>query len=345
MMNANQPKKSQPDNTVTDSNSFSRLFSSLKRVFKATSDSKTAQQAAQPAIAAVRFETLEPRVLLSGDVNPTALTIAGAIQTQGEQIHYEFTVEENRRVVFDSLTNRSDLSWSLTGSDGVVAERTFNNTDYNNNTSAVALSAGHYTLTVDGVGDARGDYSLRLIDADAALDINLNTPVTGSLATGNQTAVYRFNAQAGDSVYFQASALVGGNAHWRLIDPNGQQEGDVYNLQSDRDTFTLKNSGQYLLLVEGAITNSTPVDFAFNLHAVVDTHTALIPNQLQTAHISQAGQQANFNFTLTETTAIVFDSQSSQAFQWSLQGPKEKSLLAIAVAVIMKPFIIMTVPY
>ncbi|WP_346949563.1 LEPR-XLL domain-containing protein, partial [Dyella sp.] len=63
---------------------------------------------------AIRFEALEPRVLLSGDVNPAALSINGALDAPGQQKQYQFTVQDTKRVVFDSLTNRSDLNWTLT---------------------------------------------------------------------------------------------------------------------------------------------------------------------------------------------------------------------------------------
>jgi hypothetical protein len=70
---------------------------------------------------AVRFKALKPRVLLSAHVNPAALTIAGAISVQSEQDNYEFTVQESRRVVFDSLTDRSDMTWTLEAPAGRVA--------------------------------------------------------------------------------------------------------------------------------------------------------------------------------------------------------------------------------
>src|SRR5690242_3294182 len=66
----------------------------------------------------IRFEALEPRVLLSGDVNPAALSISGTLNQPGQQNHYQFTVQDDKRVVFDSLTNRNDISWSLTGPNG-----------------------------------------------------------------------------------------------------------------------------------------------------------------------------------------------------------------------------------
>lgn len=176
--------------------------------------------ASQPAI---RFEALEPRVLLSGDVNPAALSINGAISVQGEQDQYEFSVQESRRVVFDSLTNRSDLNWKLEGPNGQLTSRSFSNTDYQAESPAFELTPGKYKVTVDGNADAVGDYSLRIVDADAAADLTPGTEVSGTLDGGNKSAVYRFQAKAGDKFFFDA-LTASANADWRLIDPYGRQE-------------------------------------------------------------------------------------------------------------------------
>ncbi|HEX8961620.1 MAG TPA: CARDB domain-containing protein, partial [Rhodocyclaceae bacterium] len=274
--------------------------------------------------AAVRFEPIEPRVLLS-DANPAALTVNGTIGVPGEQDQYQFTVEESRRVVFDSLTNRSDLSWKLDGPAGSVTSRSFSNTDYNASSPAFELTPGKYVLTVDGSQDAVGDYSLRVVDADAAADLTPGTAVTGTLDGGNKTDVYRFSATAGDKFYFKGGALQSTGSYpyadWRLIDPYGRQEGGTGNLTQDRDAFSVQCTGEYLLLVEGAGSNTAPVSYQFNLQTVSDTTAPLALNTATTANIDQAGKTANYTFTLSEETPVLFDSLSSSAFYWSLTGP------------------------
>jgi hypothetical protein len=48
-------------------------------------------------------------------------TVAGTLATPGATNQYNFTLAQPTRVLFDSLTNRSDLQWSLTGSPATVA--------------------------------------------------------------------------------------------------------------------------------------------------------------------------------------------------------------------------------
>jgi hypothetical protein len=180
--------------------------------------------AATIGASAVQFDTIEPRILLSGDVNPAALTISGEISAPGEQDKYEFTVEEQRRVVFDSLTN-SNLSWKLDGPSGQVTNRTFAQTDsYYSSSAAFELAPGKYQITVDGAQDVLGAYSLRIIDADAAVAITPGVDVSNTLDSGNKTAVYRFSGTAGDKLYFDAQGA-SSSIYWRLIDPFGRQEG------------------------------------------------------------------------------------------------------------------------
>ncbi len=81
------------------------LVRALREVFRQASHWKPARHShparrAAPAANAIRFEALEPRVLLAGDVNPAALTISGAIDVPGEKDQYEFTVQDPTRVVF-----------------------------------------------------------------------------------------------------------------------------------------------------------------------------------------------------------------------------------------------------
>ena len=288
------------------------------RLGKAAKEVNVAPPSSAASQPAIRFEALEPRVLLSGDVNPAALSIDGTISVQGEQDQFEFSVEEQRRVVFDSLTNRSDLNWKLEGPNGQIGSDRFSDT----NSPAYALDPGKYKITVDADSDALGDYSLRIIDADAAADMTPGHDVNGTLNSGNKTAVYRFSATAGNKFFFDANTLVGGSASWQLINPYGHQEAGSENLGYDQDTFAVQRTGEYLLLVNGSSSNTNPVDYSFNLRPVVDSTEALILGATTSASIDQPGKTCNFTFSLTEPQLVLFDRLTNSNFYWSLSGPE-----------------------
>jgi hypothetical protein len=165
--------------------------------------------------------------------NPSGATVIfdsgrvnGAVSVPGEQTRYTFTLAQDTFLYFDALTNSSNFTWTLTGPPGTVVDaRPFTNTDSfsaTGNNPVLSLGAGAYTLTVDGVGDATGAYQFRLVDLKAAQPLTSSTPANGSLELPNETDLYRFDATAGDSFFFDMAATHNaGNTLWRLITPFG----------------------------------------------------------------------------------------------------------------------------
>src|SRR3990170_7535960 len=113
----------------------------------------------------------------------TGETVSGAIAVQGEQDTYTFSLTNNYRLYFDSLTNNSGIRWSLTGPAGtLVSNRTFTTSDSIDIANPVLkLVAGDYQLTVDGTGDVIGAYQFRLLDFASALAITPGSPVSGDM--------------------------------------------------------------------------------------------------------------------------------------------------------------------
>jgi hypothetical protein len=280
------------------------------------------RQRRELAEAKLHFEALEPRILLDAEPSAGVLTLVGSIDVPGEQDHYQFSVDETSRIILDSLSNRSDLSWRLDGPGGLVGQRSFSATDSPYTAlPAYDLTPGHYQLRVDGTQDALGAYSLRVIDAASAAVIAPDTPVSDVLEVGNQTAAYRFRASAGDSYLFKATAPASASLFGRLLDPFGRQEGSSFDARHDSERFTVQHSGEYLLLLEGAISNQAALAYEFTLQAIVDSVSPLRLGETQIAHIDQPGKVAHFNFDLAAATAVIFDRLSNAGFAWSLSGP------------------------
>ncbi len=271
----------------------------------------------------VLLEALEPRILLSADINPAALTLAGELTKPGEQKVYEFNVDQQTTVILDSLTNNSQLSWSLSGPIGSVANNNFASTGAQ---QPLQLMAGKYRLTIDGNGDAIGQYGLRVIDAAAAVDLVPGQDTSGELTRGNDSAVYRFNAAAGDKFFFSTlgEAQNSGNVTWRLIDPFGRIEGGANTTTVSMGPVTTNSTGRYLLVVEAANSGTSSQKFGFNLSPVQDEVHALTldqPSQLQI----QPGQTQKLVFDLAQPTSVVLDvtqlgAANSESTYWTLQG-------------------------
>jgi RHS repeat-associated protein len=261
--------------------------------------------------------------------------VSDAISVAGEQDRYTFTLGSASRLYFDSLTNSTSLSWSLDGPTGtVVSNRALGASDGFVLTSPVlSLAAGDYALTIDAVGDvfgafrdATGAYSFRLSDLAAAAPLTPGTSVSGTLSPANETDLYRFDAMAGDSFYFDVQARTGAsNASWRLIDPLGAEffHTTFNNItSSDVDTLTLGQTGTYTLMIEGNILDTGSGSYTFNVRpAPVNSVPLTLGNQITDA-IAGIGEQNRYTFTLPGAALLYFDSLTNNAsLTWTLTGP------------------------
>ncbi|MFA6444279.1 MAG: LEPR-XLL domain-containing protein, partial [Sterolibacterium sp.] len=322
-------KNDRPDRSK--SFAVSPLVSALMRVFRPAGRRSNALvrttpvPVMPPSPPPIRFEAIEPRVLLSGDVNP-AQTITGSIDVPGEVDQYGFTLAQNTRIVFDSLTNSSSFNWSLTGPKGAeVANRNFSSSDSIDAVGSplLDLAAGDYTITVDGVTDTTGSYSFRLIDVQKTQEITPGTQVSGTLDPAKETDVYRFGATAGDRFYFDKQALAGGDVYWRLYDPYGKSVFGPVSMNSDIDVTTLAFDGSYTLLVEGRTNTSGTASYSFNVQKVTDDVAPMNVGTTVSGAIDHAGQRDFYNFSLTDATQVYFDALTNNAnFNWTLTGPR-----------------------
>jgi hypothetical protein len=144
-------------------------------------------------------------------------TVQGTLDVAGEVDAYVFTLAAPTRLVFDSLTNDANLTWSLRGPRGEeVSNLSF--AFYDN--AMADLIAGDYQLSIQGTGAVPAPYVFRLLDVAAATAITPGTPVSGTLTPANATNLYQFTAAAGDQIYFDAQISSGGSleAHRSLRD-------------------------------------------------------------------------------------------------------------------------------
>ncbi|MEF8723661.1 MAG: CARDB domain-containing protein [Candidatus Accumulibacter delftensis] len=203
--------------------------------------------------------------------------VAGRIDF-GQQDYYRFTLADTTRLYFDSLTDHNNLRWYLSGPRGtVVSDRPFQSSDSQNGLSVFDLVAGDYTLRIDGVGDATGDYGFRLLDLAGALELDFDTVVNGQHTPATATTAYRFTAEAGERLYFDEVSASGGYPYWRLLDPWGRNLwGPNYLPSDDVRLQTLPFAGVYTLLVEGRRDGgSGSSNFSFRVQRVRDLTQAI----------------------------------------------------------------------
>jgi predicted RNA-binding protein associated with RNAse of E/G family len=269
-----------------------------------------------------------PPTPAAGTVIAPGATVTGSIGAVAETDNYQFTLASPTTLTFDSLLNDATgaLRWTLTGPGGaVVLNRALNGSDSADVIDPrLVLPAGTYQLSVSASNaTSTGPYAFRLLDFAAATAVTPGTPFSGGLTPPNETDVYRFDATAGQRVYFDVQARTGaGSTHWRLYDPNGNF---VFNSQSftqDVDVLPLPLTGAYTLLVEGRYFETAAATYTVNVQPVTDSTTVLSLGSTTAGQIAVPGERDAYTFDLAAAATLYFDSLASDSeLRWTLTGP------------------------
>src|SRR5579883_2086515 len=199
-------------------------------------------------------------------------TVNDAISVAGQRQFYRFSLAQPAVLFFDALSNLG-FTWTLTGPPGILVDsRALWSSDGPDGNAMLNLPTGDYTLTLAAPGAATGTYSFRLLDSAAAQGFTPGQVVSGTLTPANGTSLYRFNASAGDRFYLHGLPTSGFGAfpYLKLYSPYADL---LLNqpVNSDAATFSVPESGTYLISVEGRYseTNSSG-SFSFLLQPVTD---------------------------------------------------------------------------
>jgi len=271
----------------------------------------------------LHFDTLEPRLLLSADLIP----VSGTIEVPGETDYYKFELAEERQVLFDALTNDSQMTWALEGQGGqVVSPTPFTSSDGAQGGGILSLQAGTYTLRVDGTGDRTGDYQFRLLNLTNSNPVDPGTQITGTLEEGGrETDLFQFEAEAGTTLFFDSQAFSSGTAYWQLVDPEGTTVFGPSAMNGDRDQtrINVSKTGVYTLLLEGYIHNNADSNYAFTVEQVVDETQTMELDAVIAGQLTQAGQRNIYTFSVAEDTRAYFDTLKTpnDDIRVTLSGP------------------------
>ena len=206
--------------------------------------------------------------------NPT-LELSTTTSGDASYAEYKFTLDEDKRLYFDGLSNQSGTTWMLVGPRGTVASaRTFDYTSPNYNGGAFDVPPGEYTLTI--VNPSSLQYSFRMLDLSDGLTITPGLTVSGQLNPANETDVYHFTAATGARFYFDSLLSEDEDTRWRLLDPNGKLVFGPLDMADDKDVITLVASGTYTLLIEGHYQSTVASNYRFNAIPVPSSAVQII---------------------------------------------------------------------
>ncbi|MCG8335550.1 MAG: hypothetical protein MJE63_13605, partial [Proteobacteria bacterium] len=252
---------------------------------------------------------------------------------KGQQDRYTFSLGSDTRVLFDSLSSRSDVRWTLQGPAGTLVnsrQLSGSDADHISGNTLLSLVAGDYTLTIDGTGGATGDYAFRLLTFDAATAIAYDVDQSGTMSPGDETRLFRFTGSKGDTLNFDwDQSLSNDDARWRLFGPHGELIfGPSWASGQDQDGVILQVDGEYTLAVEGPVYLTDDRPYGFTVRFV---ENIIIPplegvvfslgDQIDGA-IATAGEIDAYVFTIAQPAFVYMDMLPSvNNLHWTLTGP------------------------
>jgi len=252
-------------------------------------------------------------------------TVSGNIATVGQIQYYTFTLPASARLYFDALTY-NDFYWRLDAPRGeIVPWRSFPTSDAAEIANPVlSLDAGTYTIGIAAQNFAfTGAYQFRVLNLGTGTAYTPGTSVTNTLAPARSTALYRFTGSAGQRVFFDGrpTTVFSHIPYARIVAPLGNVVMAEY-VNNDVQTFTLPQSGDYTLAVEGRIyDNNASGTYAFNLQPVTHVTNALTIGALNGATITTVGQTHYYTFSLPSAARLYFDALTYAAdFYWRLDA-------------------------
>jgi hypothetical protein len=254
----------------------------------------------------------------------------GVLSQPGERLEYSFSVPgtQIQRYVFDSLTDESDLLWTLDGPacEG-FANRSFSSSDgdrFGNTTSILSLIPGNYRISVWHRTGSLTRFAFNLLRLEDAVLLTPGAQASVDLTPGNSSRLFQFPGTPGNQVRVHLTATNAPNLHYRLVNPYG----DI--LDSGHRTgnpVTLRSGGNHFLLVEGAIWRgeatgsfgiSTEILGAVPL--ITATETLLLDQQYR--RTNAAPFTNSWRFSLASDSLLHFTSHTlNYQVRWQLVGP------------------------
>jgi hypothetical protein len=187
--------------------------------------------------------TTKPAITFGSDVS-------GTLTEKGAQDYYTFNGTAGQQLYFDSLSNNpNNLNIILYDPTGREVVRTNSRSELNpHDYAALRLTMnGTYRITVDGDGEAIGNYKFRFLNkADSPL-VALDTDIMGTFDNDNLGSVgYRFNIPTQTYVYIDGQQ---GNGTWYIYNASGQR---ITGTSTNADQELWLSTGEYWLVAQGS---------------------------------------------------------------------------------------------
>ncbi|MEJ1938208.1 hypothetical protein WDZ92_49070, partial [Nostoc sp. NIES-2111] len=225
--------------------------------------------------------------------------ISGTIVKKGQRDSYTFEGKLGQQLFYDTLNSTNSFQVTVYDPTGKLIDTFDSRSDRGvNNASLFLKMDGKYKVTVDGIGEATGDYKFRLLDRALANQIELDTDITGKFIDNNgsplQALSYKFDLSERKYIYFDGQAGANPNRYY-VYDQVGQL---VIDSAINQDNELYLDTGSYWLVLAGN-NNATNADINYKVR-VVDAIQSLTPllnlDNAISGTIVKKGQRDSYTF-------------------------------------------------
>jgi RHS repeat-associated protein len=245
--------------------------------------------------------------IVTPELNATPITvgdtISGSISEKGEQDTYTFNGTAGQQLFFDNLDSGYGSNYILLDPTGREVYRTSRWDSYQDrgpDRGWTLSMTGTYRIIVDGDNDAVGNYKFRLLDRTDAIEIPLDTDITGTFDnSGLGSVAYRFTLSDSKYLFFDGQE---GNGSWLLYNSNGQYI-TSQGTSSNREFWL--GAGDYFLIAQGNGNGNN--DYSFRIVTPELNTTPLTVGDTISGSISEKGEQDTYTFNGTAGQQLFFD--------------------------------------
>jgi RHS repeat-associated protein len=265
---------------------------------------------------------------------PVTATGFGTVQSgtvpAGGQTSFTFTAPAGLPVYFNNQTaSGSPLTFALNDASGNEVLGTSGSYDTG---PKVLSSSGKYTLVVQNSGSSSADFRFRLLDLSHAPPLTPGTAVSGTLASGAQTDVYRLAATVGQRLLLDPAQSSLGGVSVREADYTGSS---ALDLNSSLPLGTVPFTGTYYVMVTGSQAAGANYRLRFD-------DVAALPALADGTTLTDSAA-AVYRFAGTAGQRLYFANGSSNplyAYTLNLYGPDNRALPGDAIATLGNGYVV-----
>jgi RHS repeat-associated protein len=250
---------------------------------------------------------------------PLNQVVSGAISDKGGQNRYSFAGKAGQQLFFDALVDQPYLPFTLYDPTGRVLATFDNRTDRSPAEGFTFSIDGVYKIVVDGQGETTGNYKFRLLDKAQAIDLPLDTDITGTFDNGGfGSAGYRFTLNESRYLFFDGQ---GGNGLWNLYNTNGQpvtSQNMASNLELRLD------AGDYFLVARGS--GGGDLNYKFRVITPEFTVAPMTVGETITGAITEKGEQNTYTFSGLAGQQFFFDGLTNNYLTVKVLDPSGRQI-------------------